>query len=173
MAKRTIGRTQSIAPRNASSKDELRRENEQLRAELAEAQETLRAIQSGDVDAVIVNGPVGEQVFTLRGAEYAYRALVESMNEGAATISANGVVLYCNGRIAPLVKTTSEKVIGRPIRPLVVPSDVDLRRSSGGRWPVSRAKQRYTCKRATVPSARFTRRSATLMWTTLRLFVWS
>src|ERR1019366_8590566 len=56
---------------------------------LAEAQELINAIQSGDVDAVVVSGPQGDQVFTLQGAEYAYRALVEAMNEGAATLGAN------------------------------------------------------------------------------------
>jgi PAS domain S-box-containing protein len=65
--------TPPIARRNTPSKDQLLRENERLRAELAEVQETLRAIQSGGVDAVVVNGPAGEQLFTLRGAEYAYR----------------------------------------------------------------------------------------------------
>ena len=34
----------------------------ELRAQLAEANETLRAIHEGDVDAVIVSGSMGEQV---------------------------------------------------------------------------------------------------------------
>src|SRR5208337_4053839 len=70
---------------------------------LAEAQELIRAIHSGDVDAVVVSGPEGDRVFTLKDAEYAYRALVESMSEGAATLTADGTVLYCNHRLSHLL----------------------------------------------------------------------
>jgi PAS domain S-box-containing protein len=90
-----------------------------LKAELAEAKETLRAIQCGDVDAVVVSGPEGDRVFTLKGAEYAYRSLVEAMNEGAATLSQDGVVLYCNKQFSVLAKIAQERVIGHPVRSLV------------------------------------------------------
>ena len=53
-----------------------------LGARLKAAEETLRAIQSGEVDALIVSGPRGEQVVSLRGGEPAYRMLVEAMSEG-------------------------------------------------------------------------------------------
>ena len=39
-----------------------------LRARLAEAEETLRAIRAGETDAVVVSGKRGQQVFTLEGA---------------------------------------------------------------------------------------------------------
>jgi PAS domain S-box-containing protein len=98
---------------------ELARENEALRAQLAEAQEVIRAIQSGDVDAVVVSGAQGEQIFTLKGAEYAYRALVEAMNEGAATLGEDGIVLYCNQRLSDLLEIPLELIIGRPASQLV------------------------------------------------------
>lgn len=98
---------------------ELAREIEALRAELAEAQEVIRAIQSGDVDAVVVSGKDGQQIFTLKGAEYAYRALVEAMNEGAATLGADGMVLYCNQRLADLFGIPLEQIIGRPLAQLI------------------------------------------------------
>lgn len=44
-------------------------ELDELRQRLAEAQETLRAIYQGEVDALVVRGPAGPQVFTLRGAQ--------------------------------------------------------------------------------------------------------
>ena len=46
-----------------------------LRARLAEAEETLRAIRSGEVDAIVVSGPDGNRVFTLEGADTPYRIL--------------------------------------------------------------------------------------------------
>jgi len=49
----------------------------ELRAELAEAKDTLRAIRNGEVDALVVAGPEGNQIYTLKGAESTYRVLVE------------------------------------------------------------------------------------------------
>jgi len=102
------------------SSDELQKEIETLRAQLAEAQEVIRAIQAGDVDAVVVSGPQGEQqIFTLRGAEYDYRALVEAMNEGAATLGGDGTVLYCNHRLADLIGIPLEQIIGSHVTKLI------------------------------------------------------
>ncbi len=78
-------------------------EIEDLRARLAEAEETLRAIREGEVDALLVSDESGERVFTLRSADAPYRALVEQMREGAATLSTSGVVVYCNRRFAELL----------------------------------------------------------------------
>jgi two-component system, NarL family, sensor kinase len=91
-------------------------ENTELRRQLAEAEETLRAIRSGEVDAVVVAGEHGDQVFTLAGAEHAYRMLIESMNEGAVTLAANGTILYANQCFARMVKNPLEQVIGSPFR---------------------------------------------------------
>ena len=68
----------------------LREENESLRAQLEEARETLRAIREGEVDALVVSTPEGERVFTLQGGEHPYRALIEQMREGAATLTPEG-----------------------------------------------------------------------------------
>jgi len=91
----------------------LAEENSQLRAQLEEAEETLRAIRSGEVDAVIVAGPKGEQVFTLKGEDLPYRALVEAMNEGAATFSSQGLLTYCNSRFPPLFGLAEENIVGK------------------------------------------------------------
>ncbi|MGE5205850.1 MAG: histidine kinase, partial [Chlamydiota bacterium] len=69
-------------------------EVEELRARLQEAQETLDAIRSGAVDAIVVEGPEGRQVFTLQGAEHPYRVLAETMNEGAASLGRDGTILF-------------------------------------------------------------------------------
>ena len=85
---------------------------EKLRARLKTAEETLAAIQSGEVDALLVLGRRGEQVVTLKGGEPAYRTLVEAMSEGAATLSSDGVVLYSNGKFAEMVRRPLRKVVG-------------------------------------------------------------
>jgi two-component system NarL family sensor kinase len=92
------------------------RELAQLRARLAEAEETLRAIRGGEVDAVVVAGKAGPQVFTLEGAEHAYRVLIESMNEGALTLTPDKMILYANQCFARMIKRPLEQVIGGSLR---------------------------------------------------------
>jgi len=85
---------------------------DRLRARLAEAEETLQAIRSGAVDAVVVDGPDGPRIYTLKGADEPYRILVERMQEGAVTLGEDGTVLFANGGFASLVDAPLEQVIG-------------------------------------------------------------
>ena len=88
------------------------REVRHLRAKLAEAVAVIRAIRSGEVDAVVVASNGGPQVFTLEGADHAYRILMESMHEGALTLSAKAAILFANRCFADLVKSPLEQVVG-------------------------------------------------------------
>jgi PAS domain S-box-containing protein len=88
---------------------------EALRTRLAEAEATLHAIRSGAVDAVVIDGADGPRVYTLKGADEPYRILVERMQEGALTLSADGVVLFANGSFADMVGAPLQQVIGRPL----------------------------------------------------------
>ena len=92
------------------------RELAQLRVRLAEAEDTLRAIRRGEVDAVVVAGQAGPQVFTLQGAEHPYRLLIESMNEGALTLTANQTILYANHCFARMVQCPLKEVMGSSFR---------------------------------------------------------
>lgn len=83
-----------------------------LSARLTEAEETLRAIRSGEADVVIMAGRKGVQVLEQKSSERAYRQLIESMNEGALTMTTGAMILYCNSCFAKMVKTPLEKVIG-------------------------------------------------------------
>ncbi len=99
-----------------------RAELEDLRARLVEAEETIRAIRYGEVDALLIADGTGERVYTLRSADAPYRALVEQMQGGAVTVSSDGDVIYCNQYFAALVGTPLHHVIGAPIDKFV---DVD------------------------------------------------
>jgi PAS domain S-box-containing protein len=79
---------------------------------LEEAEAIIEAIRTGEVEALVVNGPQGDQVFTLKGADHSYRVFVEVMSEGAVTLGENGVILYCNKRFGEMVRTPLEEVIG-------------------------------------------------------------
>ena len=95
----------------------------ELRARLLEAKETLNAIQSGGVDALVVAGRHGPRVYTLEGAEHTYRVLIESMSEGALTLTAGAVILYANQRFARMLKRPLERIIGSPFQRLVATKD--------------------------------------------------
>jgi two-component system, sensor histidine kinase len=89
---------------------------EALRERLEEAEANLRAIYSGEIDALLLSDESGERrVFTLRSADAPYRALVERMQEGAATLTTQGEIVYCNQRFAELVKRPLEQVFGASI----------------------------------------------------------
>jgi len=93
----------------------------ELESRLAEAEETLRAIRNGEVDALIASTPDGDQVFTLSGAERPYRIMLEMLKEGTASLSPDGTVFYCNHRFAQIVRTPLERVIGSSILPFMAP----------------------------------------------------
>ena len=61
------------------------------------------------MDAIVASGPAGDQVYTLKGADDPYRVLIEEMNQGAVTLSADGSILYCNHRFSDLLKTPPER----------------------------------------------------------------
>jgi PAS domain-containing protein len=109
--------------RRNKTKQELWAENRELWARLAEFEETMRAIRAGEVDAFFVNDSRGHRVVTLEGGESAYRVLVEAMNEGAALIEENGILLFCNKRLATLVNANLENVMGASLFGFVAPAD--------------------------------------------------
>ncbi len=103
-------------------------EREALLARVAELEETLRAIRIGEVHAGAASSPTGDRVLTLDGAEHPYRILVETIDEGAATLSDNGTVLYSNKSFAAILDVPLEKLIGSPVESFVSGEDLqDLR----------------------------------------------
>ncbi len=87
----------------------------ELQSRLAEAEETLQAIRTGQVDALVVSGPDGDQIFALEGADHAYRILVEEMQEGTLTLDQSGLVLYANRQFASMIRMPVESIVGSSI----------------------------------------------------------
>jgi len=94
-----------------------------LQQRLDEAEETLRALRSGEVDAVVASGPDGDRVYTLKGADEAYRVMVENMAEGALTLTPDGLILFSNEQFASMLGVPLEHVIGSPIYDFAAPED--------------------------------------------------
>jgi PAS domain-containing protein len=93
------------------TKEQLIIENEELRSRLVEIEEALTAIRNGDVDAIMVSGRKGEQVYSVSSAETPYRTFIEQMSEGAVTLTKEGTILYCNPRFAEIVQSPFERLL--------------------------------------------------------------
>ncbi len=101
--------------------NQLLAQNEELRRQLEEANDTIDAIRSGQVDALIVNAGDGHELYTLRSADQTYRVFIEKMAEGAVTLDQKGIVLYSNSRFALMLGLPLEKVIGAQFETFVPP----------------------------------------------------
>ena len=97
-----------------------------MRRRLQEAEDTLRAIRDGHIEALVVRGPEGEQIYTLRSADQPYRLMVEQMREGALTLAADGTILYCNLRFAELIGLPPERITGRNLTAFIDAADLPL-----------------------------------------------
>lgn len=105
------------------TKKQLIIENEQLHSRVVEIEEALTAIRNGEVDAIMVSGRKGEQVYSVSSAETPYRTFIEEMGEGAVTLTKEGVILYCNPKFAEIVETPHEKVVGSDLKHFISPDD--------------------------------------------------
>ena len=114
---------------------------EELQARLEEAEELLRVIRSGEVDALVVSGPLGDQVYTLSGADHPYRVMVEAMSEGAVILTADGTILYSNHSFAVMLDAPLEEVIGSKMDRFVLAEDcASLRHVNSSRSTAASAK---------------------------------
>ena len=124
-------------------------------ARMAEAQDTLRAIAAGEVDAFVVSDKaLGRRVFTLSTADRPYRMFVENMRDGAATLSPGGLALYANRGLSELLACPREAIVGCPLTTFLAGCadavlesirgpdgqgatvEIDLLDANGGRVPV-------------------------------------
>jgi PAS domain S-box-containing protein len=126
-----------------------------LTARLEEAEATMRAINSGEVDAVVVSGPNGPQVYTLEGADHPYRVLVEQMHEGTLTLDADGVILYSNNYFAAMVNAPVDSITGSRFTQLLSPPEfgpfTELQESTARRGHASGEFELLDSRGGTVP----------------------
>lgn len=119
----------------SNSNNPLLAEIEELRQQLEEATDTINAIRTGQVDALVVKDEQGHQLYTLKTADQTYRVFIEKMNEGAVTVNKDGVVLYCNTRFAEMAATALDQIIGTPLLKYVPnASQVKLQNLIDGSW---------------------------------------
>ncbi len=96
----------------AKTKDQLELQIKELVQHLDEANDTIEAIRSGQIDALIVKNKNGPEIYTLKSADQTYRVFIERMTEGAVTLNKDGVILYSNPRLATMLDLPLTKIIG-------------------------------------------------------------
>jgi PAS domain S-box-containing protein len=96
-------------------------EIEELERRLEEAEETLRAIREGEVDALVIDDPHGEVIYTLTSADYPYRLMIDEMNEGAVSVSPDSCILYSNRNFAGILGLIESNASGVPFGDFIVP----------------------------------------------------
>src|SRR6266850_7214482 len=95
---------------------------EELRARLRAAQEAVDNVR-GEVDAIVVEGSAGPQVYTVVNADQPYRTIVEEMQQGAVVLTPQGDIFYCNRAFEDMVRMRMEGVIGLPMAAFVAGAD--------------------------------------------------
>src|SRR3569832_1563873 len=88
------------------------KEIDELQRRLDVADDTLRAIREGEVDALVIDSPQGEVIYTLTSADYPYRLMIDEMNEGAVSVSPDSYILYSNRNFAGMLGLQGASVSG-------------------------------------------------------------
>lgn len=99
--------------------NQMQAELKQLREQLYEANETIEAIRTGQIDALVINDGSGHQLYTLKTADQAYRVFIENMAEGAVTLNKDGIIMYCNSNFARIISCPLPLVIGKAFEDFV------------------------------------------------------
>jgi two-component system, chemotaxis family, sensor kinase Cph1 len=110
----------------SKTKDELVKEIHELQLKLQEAEDTITAIQNGEIDAIVTQGPENPAVYTLEGVNSLYRGLIEEMSEGVATLTYDGAIFYCNAQLASLLQVPLNKIIGLNFNDFIIPEDLRI-----------------------------------------------
>ncbi|GEO10765.1 sensor histidine kinase [Segetibacter aerophilus] len=105
----------------AKTYEELLDEVTHLRHQLDEANDTIEAIRTGQVDALVVLGEKGHELYTLKTADQTYRLFIEKMIEGAVTLNRQGIIVYSNSQFARMVNLPLSKVLGLPFSNFIAP----------------------------------------------------
>lgn len=109
--------------------DELQRDRGAIWARLQEAEEIIRAIREGEIDAVAIGNPqrgAHPQIHMLSGSEEPYCILVETMSEGAVTLNPDARVLYSNPAFARLVGRSPDELVNTAMPDYVMAADRPL-----------------------------------------------
>src|SRR5689334_202828 len=97
-------------------------ENAKLRARLAEAEEIFRAVRAGEVDALIIDGPEGQRIFTLQGVDgesNRFRGeILSQVGDAVCAVDLDQHVTFLNAAAERLYGLTAAEALGRELTEL-------------------------------------------------------
>jgi PAS domain S-box-containing protein len=108
---------------NSSIETILHSDVSELRERAIEHEELVRALQSGEVDAVVVLEKDGTTISRLQSDEPLYRTLIEALPQGVATVLSDGTIVYLNRHLAALIGAETDTLLGQNLLNCVAGSD--------------------------------------------------
>lgn len=109
-------------PLPPSTDQTLHAENAGLRARLADAEEMLRAIRAGEVDALVVEGDAGPRLFTLQGRDAEQNhfrgEMLAQVSDALITSDREGHLTFLNPAAEQLYRVRSSDMLGRKLSEL-------------------------------------------------------
>ena len=109
----------------SKTNDELLKDISELQIRLNEAEETLDAIQNGEVDAIVTpQGYNRPKVYTLESADTLYRNIVQEMSKDSLPLTKDGTIFYSNAQLASMLQIPLDKIIGQKLKDFILPEDI-------------------------------------------------
>ena len=99
-----------------------------LKRRLLEAEETIRAIREGEVDALVIGLHDQPEIFSIGGDSEAFRSFMEVMDTGAAAVDDRGCIIYANTTFASAFDKEAQALQGVPIADMLPLPDYDIAR---------------------------------------------
>lgn len=112
----------------------------ELKRRLLEAEETIRAIRTGEVDALVVSHSDDISIFDIGGESESYRTFMEVMDVGAAALDDAGRLLYANAQLAGALGMSATDLQGERLAPLLdanASRELDLALANPGNRPAA------------------------------------
>jgi len=85
----------------------------ELQNRLDEAEQFIDAIRSGEVDAFALQNNSVPEIYTLQSGDYAYRILIEEIEEGGINVTEEGMVVYSNDYFLRLLDLSYDQLVGK------------------------------------------------------------
>src|SRR5436305_7426284 len=98
-------------------------DNSELLIRIREHEDLVRALQGGEVDAVVVLEQESARIARLQSDEPLYRTLVEALPQGVATVLSDGTTVYANGHLASMIGIPAQSLLGQNLLNVVAEID--------------------------------------------------
>ena len=92
----------------------------ELSERVREHEGLVRALQGGEVDAVVVLDPDGAHIRHLTSDEPLYRTIVDTLPQGVATVLTDGTITYLNRHLAAGIGRPAETLLGAGLGAYIV-----------------------------------------------------